>query len=155
MAKSLRSKVKRSFRNKKREDSVYAATEAARLERLNAKLRNTIATDADGDVAIADEEDRRKDDLPADGTPGGDDGERIAGGRGEDGDAGADGSMDVDGAPKQTSSSKRVSTHGPRGSRREEWRLSKGMPARPKSKGLNRQGGIAARVRPGRPKRRR
>ncbi|KAL1727198.1 hypothetical protein EV714DRAFT_254132 [Schizophyllum commune] len=147
MAKSLRSKVKRSFRNKKREDSVYAATEAARLERLNAKLRNTIATDADGDVAIADEE--------ADGTPGGDDGERIAGGRGEDDDAGADGSMDVDGAPKQTSSSKRVSTHGPRGSRREEWRLSKGMPARPKSKGLNRQGGIAARVRPGRPKRRR
>ncbi|KAI5826772.1 hypothetical protein K523DRAFT_248280 [Schizophyllum commune Tattone D] len=132
MAKSLRSKVKRSFRNKKREDSVYAATEAARLERLNAKLRNTIATDADGDVAIADEEDRRKDDLP-----------------------GANGSMDVDGAPKQTSSSKRVSTHGPRGSRREEWRLSKGMPARPKSKGLNRQGGIAARVRPGRPKRRR
>ena len=64
MAKSLRSKVKRSFRNKKREDSVYAATEAARLERLNAKLRNTIANDADGDVAIADEEDRRKDDLP-------------------------------------------------------------------------------------------
>ncbi|KAL1742888.1 hypothetical protein HDZ31DRAFT_42240 [Schizophyllum fasciatum] len=133
MAKSLRSKVKRSYRNKKREDGVYAATEAARLQRLNAKLRNTIATDADGDVEIADEEDRRAGDLP-----------------------GADGSMDVDGAAQsKSSSSKRVSTHGPRGSRREEWRLSKGMPARPKSKGLNRQGGIAARVRPGRPKRRR
>ena len=38
MAKSLRSKVKRSYRAKKRADGVYAATEAARLQRLNAKL---------------------------------------------------------------------------------------------------------------------
>lgn len=38
MAKSLRSKVKRAFRAKKRTDSVYAVTHAARLERLHAKV---------------------------------------------------------------------------------------------------------------------
>ena len=38
MAKSTRSKVKRSFRAKKREEGVYAANEAARLQRLSAKL---------------------------------------------------------------------------------------------------------------------
>lgn len=38
MAKSLRSKSKRSFRSKKRESGKYAAAEAARLNRLNAKL---------------------------------------------------------------------------------------------------------------------
>ncbi|CAG7849476.1 SubName: Full=Uncharacterized protein {ECO:0000313/EMBL:CCA67284.1} [Serendipita indica DSM 11827] len=38
MAKSTRSKTKRSFRRNKREDSVYAATHAARLERLSKKL---------------------------------------------------------------------------------------------------------------------
>lgn len=50
---------------------------------------------------------------------------------------------------------KRISTHGPRGSRREEWRLSKGLNARPTSRGMNRQGGIAAARNSGRPKRRR
>ena len=39
MAKSTRSKVKRAFRAKKRTEGVYASTEAARLHRLNAKLR--------------------------------------------------------------------------------------------------------------------
>lgn len=34
----MRSKVKRSHRTKKREDGVYAATEAARLDRLHSKL---------------------------------------------------------------------------------------------------------------------
>ena len=38
MAKSTRSKVKRSFRAKKREEGVYAANEAARLQRLSSKL---------------------------------------------------------------------------------------------------------------------
>ena len=49
----------------------------------------------------------------------------------------------------------RESTHGPRGSRREEWRKSKGMPVRPSVKGMNRQGGVAARRKAGRAKRRR
>lgn len=44
MAKSLRSKVKRSFRTKKRTDGIYAATEAARLFRLNSKIRSNISS---------------------------------------------------------------------------------------------------------------
>ncbi|KAH0839682.1 hypothetical protein J3R83DRAFT_603 [Lanmaoa asiatica] len=48
-----------------------------------------------------------------------------------------------------------VSTHGPRGSRREEWRKSKGMDPVPKRHGMNRQGGLAARRKAGRPSRRR
>lgn len=43
MAKSTRSKVKRAYRAKKREAGVYAAAEAARLNRLNAKLAQIIA----------------------------------------------------------------------------------------------------------------
>lgn len=50
---------------------------------------------------------------------------------------------------------KKVSTHGPRNSRREEWRLSKGLTAFPTSKGMNRQGGLAAKRKPGRSQRRR
>lgn len=46
MAKSLRSKVKRAFRSKKRESGIYAATEAARLDRLNARLLKITKTDA-------------------------------------------------------------------------------------------------------------
>ena len=44
MAKSLRSKSKRAFRAKKREDGIYAATHAARLERLHAKIEAIVAT---------------------------------------------------------------------------------------------------------------
>ena len=54
MAKSLRSKTKRSFRNKKREEGIYAATEAARLNRLNEKLVAAAKKDKDGDVPIDD-----------------------------------------------------------------------------------------------------
>ncbi|KAF8665687.1 hypothetical protein AX16_000140 [Volvariella volvacea WC 439] len=46
MAKSTRSKVKRAWRSKKREDSVYAAVEAARLHRLNEKLAAVAAPNA-------------------------------------------------------------------------------------------------------------
>ena len=48
MAKSTRSKVKRSFRAKKRQDGVYAANEAARLHRLSMKLR-ALATPGEAD----------------------------------------------------------------------------------------------------------
>nr|GAT53973.1 predicted protein [Mycena chlorophos] len=49
MAKSLRSKVKRSFRANKRQDSVYAATAAARLDRLHAKLSAVVSADVERD----------------------------------------------------------------------------------------------------------
>lgn len=57
MAKSTRSKVKRHFRAKKREEGVYAATEAARLHRLSMKLR-TLATQEVEDDAMPEGEER-------------------------------------------------------------------------------------------------
>ncbi len=45
MAKSTRSKSKRSFRRVKREDTVYAVTHAQRLERLSKKLAGITQTD--------------------------------------------------------------------------------------------------------------
>lgn len=50
MAKSTRSKVKRAFRSKKRTQGVFAVADAARLQRLNAKL-HALTT-----AAVADEE---------------------------------------------------------------------------------------------------
>lgn len=52
MAKSTRSKVKRAYRAKKRETGVYAAAEAARLQKLNDKLARVISSE------------KGKDDLP-------------------------------------------------------------------------------------------
>jgi hypothetical protein len=65
--------------------------------------------------------------------------------------------MDLEGDTASTLAvtSKRISTHGPRGSRREEWRASKGLDPLPKRRGMNRQGGIAARRKAGRSSRRR
>ncbi|KIM45813.1 hypothetical protein M413DRAFT_16655 [Hebeloma cylindrosporum] len=59
-------------------------------------------------------------------------------------------SMAIDAEP-----STKVSTHGPRGSRREEWRKSKGLPARASSHGMNRQGMVAGKRKAGRSQRRR
>ncbi|KZT58748.1 hypothetical protein CALCODRAFT_494448 [Calocera cornea HHB12733] len=56
MAKGLRSKVKRSFRRLKREDSIYAATHAARVDRLHSKLAHKIITDKEGDMKMIGEE---------------------------------------------------------------------------------------------------
>lgn len=61
--------------------------------------------------------------------------------------------MELDGVSEKME--KKISTHGPRNSRREQWRLSKGMTPRPKSRGMNRQGGVAAKQRAGRAHRRR
>lgn len=52
MAKSTRSKVKRAFRSKKRTQGVFAVADAARLQRLNAKLHALTTTAA----AVAAEE---------------------------------------------------------------------------------------------------
>lgn len=54
MGKSIRSKSKRSFRAKKRDDSVYAAVHAARLNRLHRKLKEITLTDKDGDLEVED-----------------------------------------------------------------------------------------------------
>ncbi|KAL5530650.1 hypothetical protein ACEPAF_6908 [Sanghuangporus sanghuang] len=129
MAKSTRSKVKRAYRAKKREDSVYAAIEAARLERLSSKLRAIREADKEGDVELADVIDEEDTPVPD--------------------------SMQLDSSPLAPKPEKKISTHGMRMSRRAEWRMSKGLPARPKSRGMNRQGGIKAKSRAGRAQRRR
>nr|GAT53972.1 predicted protein [Mycena chlorophos] len=136
MAKSLRSKVKRSFRANKRQDSVYAATAAARLDRLHAKLSAVVSADVERDDEDEMEMEQDGDALLASDVP-----------------AQINDSMQVDGT---TAGSSKISTHGPRGSRREEWRLSKGLAARPpRARGLNRQGEVGARRKAGRSKRRR
>jgi len=137
MAKSLRSKVKRAFRAKKRTDSVYAVTHAARLERLHAKVDAIAAAPKPVRDEILEDVGNAEED------------EETAG----DSQPKTNGSdtMDVD----KTSKSTKINTHGPRNSRREEWRVSKGMSARPARKGVNRQGDISARRNAGRPKRRR
>ncbi|KAG9099799.1 hypothetical protein FRC06_004831 [Ceratobasidium sp. 370] len=56
MAKSMRSKSKRSFRRTKRESGVFAAADAARLERLNRKLAAKLNADKDGDAPMEEEE---------------------------------------------------------------------------------------------------
>ncbi|GAB1519371.1 hypothetical protein RhiXN_00303 [Rhizoctonia solani] len=56
MAKSTRSKSKRAFRRTKREEGVYAAVHAARLERLSSKLAAKVSADKDGDQAMEEED---------------------------------------------------------------------------------------------------
>ncbi|KAH9844028.1 uncharacterized protein C8Q71DRAFT_730977 [Rhodofomes roseus] len=151
MAKSTRSKVKRHFRAKKRTEGVYAAAEAARLNRLHQKLKVLTTHDKDGDVEIPEEAVDSFGDEEGAQQP---DGQTTNDNSAEDADA-----MTVDsgsaGPSTFTDGTKRISTHGPRDSRREQWRLSKGMSARPPSKGMNRQGGIAGRRKAGRSQRRR
>ena len=55
MAKSMRSKTKRAFRRTKREAGVFAAADAARLERLSKKLAAKVAADKDGDAPMEEE----------------------------------------------------------------------------------------------------
>ncbi|TFK43156.1 hypothetical protein BDQ12DRAFT_674490 [Crucibulum laeve] len=134
MAKSTRSKAKRSFRSKKRETGIYAATEAARLNRLNEKLVQLTKTDADGDVEVEDVE--GDNDIPAN-------------------DSVNSNSSHPDPMAVDSEKIQRVSTHGPRNSRREEWRKAKGLTPRQTPAGMNRQGGVAAKRKAGRSKRRR
>ncbi|KAJ1311709.1 hypothetical protein OPQ81_010181 [Rhizoctonia solani] len=133
MAKSMRSKSKRAFRRHKREEGIYAAVHAARLERLSAKLVAKVTADKDGDQAMQEEEEE----------------ERIE----EEGDA----VMSTEtGEGEGSTAPKKISTSGPRGSRREEWRKSKGLPVRSKhGNRMNKHGVIASSKRAGRTKRRR
>jgi len=143
MAKSLRSKVKRAFRAKKREDGIYAATHAARLQRLHARI----------DAIVAAPKPVRDENLEDVENPGGNGEvqEVVAGADDSQPKASGSDAMDID----KTSKSTKVDTHGPRNSRREQWRVSKGMCSQPGRKGTNRQGSLSARRHAGRPKRRR
>ncbi|KAF8485025.1 hypothetical protein DFH94DRAFT_258602 [Russula ochroleuca] len=143
MAKSTRSKVKRAFRAKKRTEGVFAAADAARLQRLNSKLC-ALTTTATAVPGGEDSEEKEQDvDLPVKDAEAGVDVEMVS--------SPTEG-LDVKTSEKPTG---KISTHGPRGSRRERWRTSKGMTPRPKSRGMNRQGTVASRHKPGRSHRRR
>ncbi|KAF8322032.1 hypothetical protein DL93DRAFT_2071767 [Clavulina sp. PMI_390] len=143
MAKSLRSKAKRTFRRTKREviGTDYQVTDAARLNRLSSKLREKFSDkeavgDEDADEAMNDAAAEDGDEILAD----------------EEKPTGA-----VDGSKEGTaSSSTKISTSGPRLSRRAEWRVSKGMTAQPnRPNKLNKQGTPKARRKSGRSHRRR
>jgi len=131
MAKSTRSKAKRSFRAQKRTSGVFAATDAARLQRLSAKLLDAASQPVsepqpeEGAEELAVENAKQNEDI------------------------------DMDTSDNKETSDTKISTHGPRNSRREHWRASKGLKPRPKSPGMNRQGGLAAIRKAGRSKRRR
>jgi hypothetical protein len=65
MAKSTRSKVKRTFRAKKRTQGVFAAADAARLQRLNKKLHAlTTAAVAKEEEEEEGEKEQQDVDLP-------------------------------------------------------------------------------------------
>ena len=66
MAKSTRSKVKRAFRAKKRTEGVFAAADAARLQRLSAKLhtQTTTAAAAAGEGEDSDLDEEQDVDMP-------------------------------------------------------------------------------------------
>ncbi|KLO15643.1 hypothetical protein SCHPADRAFT_902158 [Schizopora paradoxa] len=136
MAKSLRSKVKRHYRGKKREEGVYAAHDAARLQRLSSKLTKIRGTDKKELIEVVDG-DEEKEEMEEDVSL----------------DKSESEVMQVEG--ESTAEPKKVSTHGRTPSRREEWRIAKGKAAKPKSKGMNRQGGLAGKRKPGRSHRRR
>jgi len=68
MAKSTRSKVKRTFRAKKRKEGVFAAAEAARLQRLNAKLRALTTTNPAEGGRRPDEEGEQHQDVDMPGS---------------------------------------------------------------------------------------
>ncbi|KAG8685712.1 hypothetical protein FRC08_012950 [Ceratobasidium sp. 394] len=139
MAKSMRSKSKRSFRRTKRESGVFAAADAARLERLNRKLAAKVNADKDGDAPMKEEEQVE-----------------VQEGTGVAEVEGEDATMSGEREDATSTTPKRISTSGPRGSRREEWRKSKGMAPRSKSQNrMNKHGVIASSKRSGRSKRRR
>ncbi|KAF8524740.1 hypothetical protein JB92DRAFT_2879122 [Gautieria morchelliformis] len=140
MAKSIRSKTKRAFRRVKRESGVFAAADAARMHRLSARLKAKLGVDKDGDVTLTQLVDEAAEGKETEEVT-------MAENRGE-ASAGAD--------EGDASTPQKVSTSGRRLSRRDAWRLSKGKPLNTKNADkLNRLGGVAAKRRAGRSKRRR
>ncbi|WWC89798.1 uncharacterized protein L201_004724 [Kwoniella dendrophila CBS 6074] len=99
MAKSIRAKNKMASRARKRIQTHYAVTDAARTQRLSDKLLG---------------KDKEKAEMDVEGEG------EVAEGEAKEGDE------------EMKEDPKKISTSGRRGSRREQWRLSKGMSAKPK-----------------------
>ncbi|KAH8925814.1 hypothetical protein BT69DRAFT_1279411 [Atractiella rhizophila] len=123
MAKSLRSKSKRTFRALKRTGDgstkgVYANAEAARIDRLNLKLMNIKGKRRAEEEAVKLEEEGEKE---------GESGTIPTANESSQADDDVMEVEIVEGNPKK------VSTGGPRNSRREQWKASKGMKKHAKS----------------------
>jgi hypothetical protein len=146
MAKSIRAKTKMAARKKKREVGNYAAADAARVERLSARLLGRSKAQGGGAAAVKAEGEEGEEIV----QEGEDDEEDVPMAEGEKVT-----SFCVQQLIKARSEAKKVSTSGSREPRREAWRSSKGMDPRGKSKGMNKQGRMGARSGAGRPKRRR
>ncbi|BGP24826.1 hypothetical protein Rt10032_c09g3776 [Rhodotorula toruloides] len=130
MAKSLRSKTKRHFRAVKREDpkSAFKLAEDIRLARLNAKLKQSSLKPRQ--LTDKEEWEREQAGYETVGEEEGEEGEK------EGDEEVKEGGMDVDpsaststsSAPADSSAPKpKISTSGPRMSRREAYRSSKGF----------------------------
>ncbi|KAH8088112.1 hypothetical protein HD553DRAFT_307391 [Filobasidium floriforme] len=135
MGKSLRNKAQTKSRRLKRSESWYGQHDTDRIQRLSDRLLKR-KVEQDGPEGVKPEEVKKNED--GDEIVIEDEAIKV-----EDED------MDA------TTTPKKISTSGDRMSRREEWRVSKGMPIRGERKGKNRQGGEKARRRSGRPARRR
>jgi hypothetical protein len=157
MAKSLRSKVKNAARRKRRTQTHYAVAGAERVQRISDKLLGKGKEKADGDAAEGEEgEGEAVNDEQVDGDATMEEGELRTGLICTASQCAVRRNLcRAFHADKPPSAPKKISTSAPRDSRRESWRLSKGMSARPKSRGQNSLGQSSGRRNAGRPKRRR
>ncbi|GAA5942180.1 uncharacterized protein JCM15063_002032 [Sporobolomyces koalae] len=124
MAKSLRSKSKRHFRAVKREDpkSAYKMAEEIRLSRLNEQLKKSaLKPKALTDKA---EWERKQQGFETDDE---EDEQSAEGAEGDKKEDNVEGGMQVEGEETSEEPAQKVSTSGPRVSRREAYRSSKGF----------------------------
>ncbi|GAA5962926.1 hypothetical protein JCM3765_005923 [Sporobolomyces pararoseus] len=123
MAKSLRSKSKRHFRAVKREDpkSAYKMAEDIRMARLNDQLKKSALKPR----ALTDKEEweRKQEGFETDEE------EETAEGEDEKKEDNVEGGMEVEGE-KSEEPKQKISTSGPRVSRREAYKASKGFKVR-------------------------
>ncbi|GAA6060980.1 hypothetical protein JCM10212_000666 [Sporobolomyces blumeae] len=122
MAKSLRSKSKRHFRAVKREDpkSAYKMAEEIRMARLSSALKESAMKPR----ALTDKEEweRKQEGFETD-----DEADEPQDGAEAKEDDKVEGAMQVEGSTSDDKPAQKVSTSGPRVSRREAYRSSKGF----------------------------
>jgi len=114
MAKSLRASSKLAARNRKRytESSDYAVTAAARLQQVSERLKQRMNQPKLSELEAAENNDDQDEAM-------------------ETTSAQQDSTMQLDGAGGEVPH--KISTSGPRGSRKEQWRKSRGLSMHRKS----------------------
>ncbi|CCU99146.1 unnamed protein product [Malassezia sympodialis ATCC 42132] len=114
MAKSLRASSKLAARNRKRytETSDYAVTAAARLQQVSERLKQRMNQPKLSELEADKSDDAEDEAMETKSTP-------------------EAGTMQVDGAEGEAP--RKISTSAPRGSRKEQWRKSRGLSMHRKS----------------------